>query len=81
MSLYGLKRTPKRWPKIFDSTIVSYGFIHNLIDKSLYIKVYDSIITFACLYVNDMLIISNDMEGNEEFSIVNVQNKGSWTSG
>lgn len=35
---------------------MSNGFIHNLVDKCLYIKVFD-----VCLYLDDMLIISNDV--------------------
>jgi hypothetical protein len=60
-SLYGLKQAPKQWHKKFDSVILSNGFIPNSCDKCLYTKVCKNTVIFLCLYVDDMLIISNDL--------------------
>lgn len=62
-SLYGLKQAPKQWHQKFDSVILSNGFIPNSCDKCLYIKTYKTNVIFLCLYVDDMLIISNDLKG------------------
>jgi hypothetical protein len=62
-SLYGLKQAPKQWHKKFDSVILSNGFIPNSCDKCLYTKVCKNTVIFLCLYVDDMLIISNDLNG------------------
>ena len=62
-SLYGLKQAPKQWHHKFDSKILSNGFVHNISDKCLYIKVCNAYIIIICLYVDDMLIMSNDMKG------------------
>ena len=62
-SLYGLKQAPKQWHEKFDTVILSNGFVINGSDKCLYTKVYEDIVIYVCLYVDDMLIISNEMKG------------------
>ena len=62
-SLYGLKQAPKQWHEKFDKVIVSNGFRHNNADKYFYSKTCDDYAIFVCLYVDDMLILSNDMNG------------------
>ena len=62
-SLYGLKQAPKQWHQKFDSVILSNGFIPNSCDKCLYTKTCKTTVIFLCLYVDDMLIISNDLKG------------------
>ena len=61
-SLYGLKLVPKQWYEKFDDVIVSDGFRHNNADKWLYSKTCDDYVILVCLYVDDMLILSNDMK-------------------
>lgn len=60
-SLYGLKQAPKQWHQKFEFVILSNGFTQNSWDKCLYTKVHGNIIIFLCLYVDDMLIISNEI--------------------
>jgi len=62
-SLYGLKQAPKQWHQKYDTAIISNGFVPNSCDKCLYTKVRGSVVIFLCLYVDDMLIISNEMNG------------------
>ena len=62
-SLYGLKQAPKQWHEKFDSVILSNGFVHNISDKCLYTKEIGNVVVYVCLYVDDMLIISNEMKG------------------
>ena len=59
--LYGLKQVPKTWHEKFDIAILSNRFIHNTADQYFYTKVCDEYVVFVCLYVDDMLIVSNDM--------------------
>ncbi|KAJ9551163.1 hypothetical protein OSB04_015208 [Centaurea solstitialis] len=37
-SLYGLKQAPKQWHERFDTTVTSFGFIHNGADRCIYSK-------------------------------------------
>ncbi|KAL6322658.1 hypothetical protein AAG906_015344 [Vitis piasezkii] len=62
-SLYGLKQAPKQWHEKFDHVILSDGFRHNNVDKCLYSKTCDDYMVIVCLYVDDMLILSDDMKG------------------
>ena len=61
-SLYGLKQAFKQWHVKFDTIILSNGFVLNSSDRYLYTKMYGSIAIYLCLYVDDMLIISNKMK-------------------
>ena len=61
-SLYGLKQAPKQWHQKFDSAILSNGFVNNNADKCLYVKICNDFIVIICLYVDDMLILSNNMK-------------------
>ncbi|KAL6320637.1 hypothetical protein AAG906_008637 [Vitis piasezkii] len=47
----------------FDHAILSDGFRHNNADKCLYSKTCDDYMVIVCLYVDDMLILSDDMRG------------------
>ena len=60
-SLYGLKQTPKQWHEKFDYVILEYGFKRNSDDKCIYSKFTNDFGVIICLYVDDMLIISINM--------------------
>ena len=51
------------WHEKFDHAILSDGFRHNNVDKCLYSKTCDDYMVIVCLYVDDMLILSDDMKG------------------
>ena len=59
-SLYGLKQAPKQWHAKFDQTMLSNGFKINECDKCVYIKDIPNQ-EVLCQYVDDMLIMSNDI--------------------
>ena len=59
-SLYGLKETPKQWQEKFDNIMMSLGFKINECDKCVYVKEVEHGYVIVCLYVDDMLIASND---------------------
>nr|KAJ0201752.1 hypothetical protein LSAT_V11C600334860 [Lactuca sativa] len=62
-SLYGLKQAPKQWHERFDTTVTTFGFQHNSVDRCIYSKHTSDCIVVICLYVDDMLIIGNHLEG------------------
>ena len=61
-SLYGLKQALKQWHVKFDTVILSNGFVLNSSDRYFYTKMCGSIAIYLCLYIDDMLIISNEMK-------------------
>ncbi|GAA0157270.1 transmembrane signal receptor [Lithospermum erythrorhizon] len=62
-SICDLKQAPKQWQKKFDDAILANGFKHIGADKCIYSKSCNEYIVILCLYVDDMLIFSNSMEG------------------
>ena len=60
-SIYGLKHASKRWNTRFDETIKKFDFIKNEDDLCMYKKVSGSIIIFLILYVDDILLIRNNI--------------------
>ena len=61
-SLYGLKQAPKQWHAKFDQTMLANGFKINECDKCVYIKNAMNHEVIVCLYVDDMLIMSKDID-------------------
>ena len=60
-SIYGLKQASRSWNLCFDETIKSYGFIKNVDEPCVYKRVSGSAIVFLVLYVDDILLIGNDV--------------------
>ena len=60
-SIYGLKQACRSWNMRFDETIRSYDFIKNEDKTCVYKKINGSAITFLVLYVDDILLIGNDV--------------------
>ena len=60
-SIYGLKQASRSWNHRSDEAIRSYGFIKNEYEPCVYKKVSGSQITFLVLYVDDILLIGNDV--------------------
>ncbi|KAJ8459513.1 hypothetical protein OPV22_032439 [Ensete ventricosum] len=60
-SIYGLKQASRSWNTRFDEVIRSYDFVKNEDEPCVYRKVSGSAITFLVLYVDDILIIGNDV--------------------
>ena len=44
----------------FDQIVISYGFKKNIVDQCIYMKVSRSNYIFLVLYVDDILLASND---------------------
>jgi len=60
-SIYGLKQASRQWYLKFNDTIVSFGFKEYTIDQCIYRKVSGSKVIFLILYVDDILLATNDL--------------------
>ncbi|PKI76919.1 hypothetical protein CRG98_002706 [Punica granatum] len=60
-SIYGLKQASRRWNLHFDDAIKQFGFIKNEDEPCVYKKVSGSVVIFLMLYVDDILLIGNDI--------------------
>ena len=60
-SIYGLKQASRRWNKCFDNVIREYGYIQNVDEACVYKKASGRVVTFLVLYVDDILLIGNDV--------------------
>jgi len=60
-SIYGLKQASRQWYLKFNDIIVSFGFKENNIDRCIYLKVSGSKFIFMILYVDDILLATNDL--------------------
>ena len=59
-SIYGLKQASRQWYLKFDDVIKNFGFIENLKDNCIYIKTKGGRFIILVLYVDDILLASND---------------------
>nr|GEW00894.1 retrotransposon protein, putative, Ty1-copia subclass [Tanacetum cinerariifolium] len=60
-SIYGLKKASRQWNKRFDDEINKFGFTQNRDEPCVYLKAIGSNITFLILYVDDILIMGNNI--------------------
>ena len=60
-SIYGLKQASRQWYLRFNDTITSFGFKKNAVDQCIYLKVSGSKFIMLVLYVDDILLASNDL--------------------
>ena len=65
-ALYGLKQTPRAWFAKFSSTISQHGFSGSSFDTILFLRQSGHGITILLLYVNDMIITGDDMQGIQD---------------
>ena len=60
-SIYGLKQASRSWNIRFDKTVKEFDFIRNEDEPCVYKKTSGSAIVFLVLYVDDILLIGNDI--------------------
>ncbi|KAL0345599.1 UNVERIFIED_CONTAM: Retrovirus-related Pol polyprotein from transposon TNT 1-94 [Sesamum radiatum] len=61
-SIYGLKQPSRSWNTHFDEVIRGYDFIKNDYDPCAYNKISGSSVAYLVLYVDDILLIENDVK-------------------
>ena len=59
--IYGLKQASRSWNHRFGKAIKSFNFIKNEEKPCVYKRVSGRVITFLILYVDDILLIGNDI--------------------
>ena len=65
-ALYGLKRFPRAWFGRFTTTMKNFGYRQSNSDHTLFLKKGKDKITCLIIYVDDMIIIANDVEEIKE---------------
>ncbi|GJR72233.1 retrotransposon protein, putative, ty1-copia subclass [Tanacetum coccineum] len=59
--IYGLKQASRSWNKRFDVEIKKIGFTQNPDESCVYLKASGSNVAFLILYVNDILLMGNNV--------------------
>uniref|UniRef100_A0A2N9HG58 Integrase catalytic domain-containing protein n=1 Tax=Fagus sylvatica TaxID=28930 RepID=A0A2N9HG58_FAGSY len=65
-ALYGLKQAPRAWFAKFNSTISQHSFSASSYDSALFFRRSDHGITLLLLYVDDMIITGDDVQGIQD---------------
>ncbi|GKC95306.1 retrotransposon protein, putative, ty1-copia subclass, partial [Tanacetum coccineum] len=60
-SIYGLKQASRQWNKLFDDEIKNFGFNQYRDEPCVYVKASRSYVTFLILYVDNILIMGNNI--------------------
>jgi transposase InsO family protein len=60
-SIYGLKQASRSWNIRFDQAVKGFGFIQNLDEPCVYKRIKGDKLVFLILYVDDILLIGNDV--------------------
>ena len=59
--IYGLKQASRSWNIRFDQAVKTYGFIQSEDEPCVYKLIHEGNIVFLVLYVDDILLIGNDV--------------------
>ena len=59
-AIYGLKQASREWNKSIESTLTKLGLTQSVADQCVYLKRRNSMLTMVAVYVDDILIASND---------------------
>ncbi|KAJ9557236.1 hypothetical protein OSB04_011850 [Centaurea solstitialis] len=59
--IYGLKQASRSWNICFDEKIKEFGFLRSEDEPCVYVRTSGSIVVFLVLYVDDILLMGNDI--------------------
>jgi hypothetical protein len=65
-ALYGLKQAPRVWYAKFSSTISQHNFSASSYNSAMFFRRLDHGITLLLLYVDDMIITGDDVQGIQD---------------
>ena len=68
-SIYGLKHSPRMWYHNFDTYIQRLGFLRSKVDHYVYYKQVGEHFIYVVFYVDDMLLVGNNMEVIKEVKL------------
>lgn len=68
-SLYGLKQASRKWNECFHSHVTQLGFKRSEYDYCLYIKSDGNVIIYLLLYVDDLMIVTDNEEKLNEVKL------------
>ena len=60
-SIYGLKQASRSWNIKFDQSVKSFRFIQCPDEPCVYMRRSENVVVFLILYVDDILLIGNDV--------------------
>ena len=60
-SIYGLKQASRSWNQRFDQAVKTFGFEQNVDEPCVYKRIGEGKVVFLILYVDDILLIGNDV--------------------
>ncbi|GJV61101.1 retrotransposon protein, putative, ty1-copia subclass [Tanacetum coccineum] len=60
-AIYGLKQASRSWNLCFHKKVTQFGFSRSEDESCIYVKVSESVVVFLVLYVDDILLIGNNI--------------------
>ncbi|GJW71422.1 retrotransposon protein, putative, ty1-copia subclass [Tanacetum coccineum] len=60
-AIYGLKQASRSWNLCFHEKVTQFGFSRSEDESCIYVKVSRNVVVFLVLYVDDILLIRNDI--------------------
>ena len=66
-SIYGLRQAPRIWFNHFKASLIKFGFTQSQVDPCLFIYNHNSIVMYGLLWVDDLVIMTNDNPTRDQF--------------